>query len=231
MPDNDVTLSKITAEIASALHKELDEPFKRLLGDKVDAWRSTLLRRTLIENPQERLHFRQTIYVKMDKVNPVPECAGTVPVCDIMRSLIKIPTAVRAGNIQYDYVGSVDGKNGFRRKEPGTSYFLTKGKYSKGLVLWDEINDYLEVENVVGIPLIRIDGVFDKPSEVAAFNCASTGTGCDYWNEPYPVSGDIKQAIVQSILKVDFAHNQMVTPTDKDIEVTSLKQEHVPDGR
>lgn len=232
MSDNAITLEKITAEIASHLGKELDEPFKRMLADKVDGWRSTLIRRTLKENPNERNYFRQTIYVKMVKTSPVPECidaeASSI-VCAVMRSTLKLPAAVRAGDMQYDYVGGVDGNNAFRRKDPGTGYFLKKGKYSKQIILWEEMNDYLDVEGAVSIPLVRVDGIFDKPAEVANFNCASSGTGCDYWTEPYPVSGDIKQAIIQSILNVDF--NRPAVPTDKDIEVTPQLQPHEPDGR
>lgn len=226
----DYTLATITSEIASNLKKELDEPFKRILADKVDAWRSTLLRRTLKENPQERVHFRQTIYVLLEEVNPIPECVdANSPVCSVMRSTLPLPTAVRAGGIQYDYVGSGDGNNAFQRKLPGTGYIMRQGKYSKNKVLWDEVNKNLEIDGAPGIPFVRVDGVFDKPEQVAKFNCSSVGRGCDYWNEPYPVSGDIKQAIVECILKVDY--QQGVTPSNKEIEVTPIKQEHAPDGR
>lgn len=225
----DYTLASITEEIASSLGKELDEPFKRLLADKVRAWRSTLLRRTLKENPSERMYFRQTIYVKLVKTSPVPDCLDPIaPVCDVMRSELPLPSPVRAGSIGFDYVGSVDGNNAFRRAAPGSASLLSAGKYSKHLVTYDEINDYLEVYNATGLPLARVDGVFDDPEEVALFNCQSTGD-CDFWNSKYPVSGDIKQAIVECILKVDY--QQGVTPANKEVEVTPQKQEHAPDGR
>jgi len=224
------TLSSITTEIASHLGKELDEPFKRLLADKVDGWRSTLLRRTLKENPNERIHFRQTLFVTLSQTKQVPECIDeNAPVCDIMRSTLKLPAAVRAGSIVYDFVGSIDGNHAFQRVDPGTNYYLSKGKYSGKIVTWDEVNDYLEVYNALGLPLMRVDGVFDKPSEVAQFNCDAVSQGCDYWNERYPVSGDIKQAIVQSILAVDF--NRPTVPSNKEVEVTPKQQQHEPDGR
>lgn len=223
------SLASITDEIASSLKKELDEPFKRILADKVDAWRSTLIRRTLKENPNERVHFRQTIFVPLVDTNPVPTCNdANSPVCNVMRSTMKLPAAVHAGSIQYDYVGSIDGHNAFRRKEPGTGDILRKGKYSREIVLWEQMNGFLDIDGAQGLPLIRVDGVFDKPEEVSKFNCASVGQ-CDYWNEKYPVSGDIKQAIVECILKVDF--QQGVTPSNKEIELVPEKQEHAPDGR
>jgi hypothetical protein len=224
-----ITLSQITTEIAAHLGKELDEPFKRLLADKVHAWRGTLIRRTLQEKPGERVHFKQTIYVPLLQVNPVPACAlPDAPVCDVMRSADKIPSAVRTG-ILYDFVGSIDGNTPFRLRQPGIGDLQREGKYSKALVEYDTINRYLEVYGATGLPLARVDGVFESPDEVAIYNCNSTATGCDSWNEPYPVSQDIKQAIVECILKVDYG--RVTVPSAKEIEVNPQNQEHAPDGK
>lgn len=224
------TISQITAEIASRLGKELDEPFKRMLGSKVDGWRATLIRRTLQNHPNERAHFLQKLFVPLEKTNPVPECLDpNAPTCYIMRSTLRIPVSVRANGILYDYVGSVAGDNAFNRVIAGTAYVMSKSKYTGKKPGYDLTNSYLDVYNALGMPLALVIGIFEKPSDVSEFNCASSGQGCDYWNEPYPVSGDIKQAIVESILKVDFAPPQV--PANKEIEVTPQTQEHAPDGR
>jgi hypothetical protein len=226
----DYSLSEITTEIAAAVNKELDEPFKRMMVPKVDAWRGTLIRRTLKENPGERVHFRQTLYVPLVESSPVPECKDPDQVlCTVMQTTLAIPASVRAGDIQYDYVGSIDGNTPFRRKDPGIGNVLKNGKYSKSIILWEEIARYINIEGAIGLKMIRIDGVFDKPSEIAQFNCESGQGGCDFWNEPYPVTSDIRQAIVECILKVDFGLGNTVS--DKDIEVTPQKQQHEPDGR
>jgi len=225
------TLASITEEIAQHLQKELDEPFKRLLGDKVSGWRSTLLRRTLKENPQERVHFRQALWIPMAATSAVPECIDpNAPVCDIMRSTVKIPKSVRAGGIVYDYVGAVDGNHGFKRSDPGMHWMLLHGKYSKKLITWNWVNGYLEVYNAIGLPLVRVVGVFENPEEVAAISCGAGGD-CDFWNQPYPVSGDIKQAIVQSILVTDYGVKTTPGPANKEIQVTPQQQLHEPDGR
>lgn len=227
---NEYSLASITEEIASHLKKELDEPFKRILADKVHAWRATLIRRTLRDNPRERSYFRQSFYMKLEKISAVPDCIDpSAPVCPVMRSALKLPAAVRAGSMVYDYVGAIDGQNPFRKIDPGTSQVLSAGKYSKNLPMYDEVNDYLEVYNAVNLPFVRVDGIFDNPEQVEVFNCESGLGGCDTWNLPYPVSGDIKQAIVECILKVDY--QQPVTPSNKEIQVTPQKQEHAPDGR
>lgn len=213
------TLASITEEIATHLKRELDEPFKRLLADKVHAWRSQLLRRTLKENPSERIHFKQLLYVVLEKVKRVPECkVPGVPVCDVMRSVVKVPKPVRAGNILYDYVGSVDGSNPFKLAVSGMAIPLLSGKYSSGIVLYDIPDNYLEVYNAIGLPAARLDGVFDNPEEVAALSCQAVSGNCNFWDEPYPVSGDIKQAIVECILKVDF--QQPVPEEKEEIKIT-----------
>lgn len=213
------TLSSITEEIASHLGKELDEPFKRLLADKVHAWRSQLLRRTLKENPAERIHFKQSLLIKLEKVKQVAECAvpGN-PVCDIMRSTVKIPAPVRAGSVIYDYVGGIDGTNPFKRVTAGFVNVFSHSKYSGKTVVFDEVNDYLEVYNAIGLPAVRIDGVFDNFEQVFNLSCEAGAGNCDIWETPYPVSGDIKQAIVECILKVDY--QQVITPKENQIEVT-----------
>lgn len=226
----DYSLSEIATEIASGLHKELDEPFKRMLQIKIDAWRGTLIRRTVKDNPGERVHFRQTIYAPLVEATAVPECKDPDGVlCKVMKTTLPIPKSLRAGDIHYDFVGSMDGENSFRRKDPGIGGVLKHGKYSKRIILWEEIDNYILVEGAPGLRMLRIDGIFDKPSEVAKFACDTGQGGCDYWNEPYPVPADIRQAIVECILKVDFQQGN--APADKDIEVTPQKQVHEPDGR
>jgi len=226
----DTTLAKITAEIASHLQKELDEPFKRMLADKVGAWRSQLLHRALEDKPQERKFFLQTIYAPLEVVDPVPDCIDpNAPVCDVMRTTMKIPKAVRAGGLMYDYIGSSDGNNAFKYASPGTRWVLSKGRYSKRHVWWEDINGFIDVHNAIGLPLLRITAPFDKPEEAAKFNCETVGQGCDFWNEPYPITGDIKQQVVELILKVDFQRPEV--PSNKEVELNPQIEEHAPSGR
>lgn len=229
MSSESITLSKLTTEIASHLGKELDEPFKRILAQKVDSWRSRLLRNSLQEKPLESKFFRQTIYVKLEPSSQLPECLKG-PLCKVLKSELPIPRPLRFSNYMFDYVGSIDGQNTFREKSPGTGQYLLAGKYSKKLVLWELKNDYLEVEttHVNSMPMLRIDGVFDKPSEVGDYNCA-TGVNCDFWDQPYPITGEIAQLVVQSILQTDF--NRPQAPSDKEVDVNPQKQDHEPDGR
>lgn len=222
------TLSSITAQIASHLKKELDEPFKRLLADKVDMWRGRILRNTLQEKPLESKFFKQTIWIPLTQQSSVPACV-TAPVCKVARSAEKIPAPFRYSTTYYDFIGSVDGSEGFVQKTPGMGEYQTAGKYSGKNILYEVLNGYLQIESAINLPMARIDAVFDKPGDAMRFNCEQAATGCDYWNEPYPITGDVLQIVVQSILNIDY--NRVVVPTNKESLVTTQSDNNAPDGR
>jgi hypothetical protein len=219
-----VTLNTITTEIASSLKRELDVPFKRMLAHKVDAWRSRLIRNSLQTKPNESKFFRQTIYILMQPGTSLPSCVG-LEICPVAISTKQIPMPLRFGSSIFDYVGSVDGKTPFYEAAPGTLSYLMSGRYSHDVVFYTYVSRRFEVDSHPNLPAMRADGVFDQPSAVLEFNCSSQlegGVGepgsCDFWDMPYPVTGDIKQMIVQSILQVDFAQPAAV-PEVHEVEV------------
>jgi len=209
------SLSSMTTEIAVAIGKELDEPFKRLLAQSIDNWRSRLIRNSLQKRPNESKFFRQTLYAKLEDGTGTPVCVG-MPGCPVRKSVKKIPTPVRYGTQLYDYVGSADGNTPFGESIPGMGQFQTAGKYSKNNIYWSMIMGYAIVNGLPNLPYIRFDGIFDRPSEVMQFNC-DNGMDCDYWDKQYPVPGDIAQQIVQFIIEgykppVDLNKEIQVTP-------------------
>lgn len=202
------TLNTITTTIASHLDMQLDEPFKRLLAEKVDFWRSTLVGRSLEKQPQQRPLFTQRINVEMKKVAPV-----TVPCLEeISRSVKPVPRPMRIGTILFDYTGAIDGDTPFGKATVGTHGYLTAGKYSCKQLYVEYTNNHLEIRQNKFIPWISVVGVFDKPIDVFEFN-----GGTDFWNQPYPITGDMLQMITQYILQVDY--NRPVLPDTGKVEV------------
>jgi len=206
------SINRIVTIIASDLKRETDEPFKRLLAVRVDFWRSTLLSRSLEKHPEQAAYFRQTIWVPMVCQSELP-CQGTFPLCNTMISKVPIPTPLRYGSTLFDYVGSIDGNNAFKYASVGTADIMHEGsKYSKKtlydyienrIVMRNKREDYLDKP----IPMIRVDGVFDKPMEAYQFNCKG-GNDCDFWDKPYPATGDMIQMIIQYILQVDYGKDK-----------------------
>lgn len=213
------SLNNITTLLASHFDREQDEPFKRMLAVPVDYWRSKLVTNSLEKHPEQRKFYKQSIIVPMHMVDPI-HCPVPMDLCQISKSVNPIPKTLRLGGILYDYVGSIDGNQPFREASAGQSDYLKAGRYSKKTIFWGKDNEHIKIINKPNIPSIRIDGVFDKPIDVMMLNCAS-GVDCDYWDMPYPCTGDILQMIIQYILQVDFQKNN--TPMPDEIEVNPNK--------
>jgi len=214
------SLNKITTEIASHLDREQDEPFKRILAMKVDHWRSTLVSRSLVKHPQQRKFFRQTLYVPMSQADMTTGCEIPVPLCQVAKSQYPVPMPMRISNTLFDYVGSVDGLRPFREADPGSLSYLSTG-YGSLITYYEwENNQDIKVRQNKFLPFIRIDGVFDKPLDVMEWNCKYKGI-CNFWDMPYPITGDMLQMVTQYILQVDYGREPNV-PNTQEIEVNPL---------
>lgn len=221
------TLSTITTEIASQLKKELDEPFKRMLAEKVDNWRSRLIRNSLEKKPWDAKFYLQTIYIPMERRAEAPDCINVPGTCPVSMSISNIPKPLRYNTQLFNYLGSADGSRAFMYAPDGTGEYLTAGKYSRHSVLYKWNGEKVWIPDHPNLPMIRITHIFDNPSEILEFNCNGTA-GCDFWEQPYPCTRDILQQIVQYIVQ---EYNPPVGTSDKSIEVTPQKQLHEPDGR
>jgi hypothetical protein len=215
-----MTPNEITTAIALKYSKTLDIPFKLALMERVDIWRSRHIRNSLEKDKKDRKFFIQTIYVPMTTQKEVP-CSVPVPLCDVAVSDL-LPNPLRANGVLFDFVGGVNGSNPFYQSEPGIFQYLRKGKYTGNRVMYDWINNKIVVYGAATVPMIRIDAVWDKPTQVSQFLCANNTTGtdanCDYWNNDYPCTNEIMQLIFQSIEQVDFKEKNVVALQD-DIEV------------
>lgn len=222
-----VSLNKITTELASSLDREQDEPFKRILAQKVDHWRSTLTARSLEKHPQQRSLFRQTLYMPMSETEVTTCCGLTVPLCKVAKSTKKVPAPLR-GNTIFDYVGSIDGMNAFRVAPAGMMPAMTAGSWGNMVIYYEyENRDTIIIRQNTKIPCIRIDGVFDRPLEVMELNCQQN-IDCDYWNQDYPISEDILQMVVQYILQIDYNRPNVVE--SREIEVNPLVPKNKYEG-
>jgi hypothetical protein len=207
------TLNEITTLIASSLKRELDDPFKLMLADRVDYWRSTLISRSIEKNPAQANLFRTPLIVAMHGFSdPL-----SIPLsCKKYRSKV-IPRKMRINSGKWLYVGSEDGSTAFRFAEPGQLDFLESGKFAGNTIFYEEANRQIIMKRFV--PIIRIDDIFDSGIEV--LKSQSTPEE-DIWEMEYPVTKDILQMIVQYILEVDFGNKKAIEPTEQ-VEVTQTE--------
>ena len=218
-----MTLNEITTIIAEGLKRPLDDPFKLMTAERVEIWRSRLIRNSVDKDERERKHFKQTIFVPMKSQAEIV-CNVPFDQCNIAISKCAIPKPLRANNIYYDYVGNITGTKAFKQFTTGTLEALLHGKYSKNTIWFKVENDQLKIWNKPEIPVVMIEAIFDSPQEAAKFNCTCGITAeCDFFNQEYPVSNDILQLIIQSIAQVDF--NQSSNAPSMQIPVTKQQPE------
>lgn len=212
-----MTPNQITTLIASNLDKQLDQPFKLIMMERVKYWRSRLLKNSLEKDEKDRKYFKQVIFVPMTEQTEVL-CTTPYCQCEVAISAFKVPKPLRVNGILFDYVGAIDGNNPFKETSAGMVVHLLNSKYGKKFVYYAYENGYIKVYNHSKLPMIRIEGIFDNPEEASKLSCKDKEEVCDYWNQEYPVTGDITQLIVQSILQIDY--NRKGEQKDTQIPVT-----------
>lgn len=213
-----MTPNEITTLIAAAMNKQFDTPFKMMLIKRVDAWRSRLIKNSLDSTPSDRKFFRQTIYLPLTKEQEVL-CSLGLELCDVAVS-VKVPKLLRANSITFDYLGAINGANAFQEVFPGMISY--KGKYSQSLIQYSLMNDRIVIYNKPNLPMIRVDAIWDNPSEVADLLCTGSDTGsCDFWTNPYPCTNEILQMIIEYVPKsFEKEVPEVSIPFNKETDIT-----------
>lgn len=205
-----MTPNQISTLIAEAVKRPLDIPFKLQVFDMFKLWRSTLLKNTIQRTPSMRNAFTQRLILKTE---PYSSAGCGLPECmDSARTIEKVPSAIRAGQTPYDFVGGVTAKVAYSYGLPAAARYLKKGKYSQDTVYWERSDEHVILSNPE-IGAIMIIDVFDDPLKVAELQCASEGKPCDTWNTDYPATtGDILQQAIEYTIQQIL--NSPITPKD-----------------
>lgn len=172
-----MTLNEITTTIAARMDRQFDLQYRQWLVPKVEAWRSRLIRNTLSKSPMERSQFVQAIRIPLTYSNGVNRSEP-------------IPTLLRIGPVPFDYVGPADLSSPFRFNDPGTSHFVQLSKIG-GKFPYYEIPDNRVIIRGLQLPEVTGVGIFDEPSKIMEWQCGAGVGNCDWWNAPYPISGDV----------------------------------------
>lgn len=184
-----MTLNQFTTEIAGRYGRELDMQYRQWLVPQIGHWRSRLIRNSLEKRPQDKGQFLQSIYIPLtygDYTCGGFECQGSFSAT--------LPKLVRIGDTPFEYLGSLDGKSPYRYNDIGTESYISEGMTAH------LFHGYRLDNNTVVIPDKRIKavmatGIFDEPEKAMEWQCKYTGTGCDWWNAEYAITGDIAALI------------------------------------
>lgn len=188
-----MTLNELTTEIAGRLGKELDLQYRQWLVPQINQWRSRLIRNSLEKRPNEKGQFLQSINIPMTYGNYV--CSGI----ECMASYSEpIPKLLRIGDTPFEFLGSVDGSSPFRYNDIGTDCYINAGMTAHHFHSYNMDNDKIVVKDK-RIAILKGVGIFDEPDKVGEWQCKVTGSGCDWWNAEYPITGDIAAILKTSI--------------------------------
>lgn len=207
------TIKDLAVLIAEPLGKPLDATFLEQMADRIKYWRSRLLKNTLDKAPADRKFFQQSLTLELEQVDAA---ACNLPLdCKVWRTKVQVPNPVRANSILFDYVGSVDHGNPFKYVKRWELSYLLTNKYMPLVTTFYAYEDgYL----ISSVPWITIEGIFDDPEAVMALTC--NGADCTTTEQEYPVSGEIAQLIVQSILTVDFNVKPLKEKEETEVEIS-----------
>jgi len=205
-------LREITSILAERADRQFDIPFHKELEKMVHYWRALVIHRALDKRSHDRKNFLQSISV--DIVEATDECEGLN--CDVSKSSVVIPIPVRANGILFDYVGAEDRSNAFGHLTSAMSHVNDYNRYTKKNHRYMYRNGYIFVTNAKNLDKIVVEGIFEDPTDLSRFKC--DGSVCYDENSQYPMTGDITQAVITSILTNELG---ITGQDEKEINVQS----------
>lgn len=188
-----MTLNEFTTEIAARVGKELDLQYRQWLVPQINQWRSRLIRNSLEKRPQERSQFLQSIIIPL--TYGTYNCAGLPCVGSYSEP---IPGLLRIGDTPFEYLGATDGSSPYRYNDIGTDSYINAGKTASHFLSYNMDNRMIIIKNHQ-IGEVGATGIFDEPNEIIQWQCQKQNQGCDWWNESYPISGDVAANVKTAI--------------------------------
>mgnify|MGYP003117287456 FL=1 len=163
-------------------------------------YRTMMIRRDMARNNFMSRHLEQDLgCLNLIEVNS-SKCCNLDLDCTVFRTQRKIPKTVRANFKELiTYVGGADGLTRIPLIQSDYIKYLPYDKYTKDQRKAFMIEDYLYLYNPHGMEIVNVRGVFEDPEEVANFDC--DGVGCYDDDAPFPIPGDMVQAITNALMR------------------------------
>ncbi len=202
------SLNDIASSLANRVGQPFNVPLQREIKHIMRYKRATMIHQTLEKYPEQRALFMQEVLIPVALSNP-SECSElTIPgKCKILKTTKTVPTPIRTGSVIFDYVGATSGRDSYGQWNTAYADYLKFNIYTKTRPKWYYINQKLFIFNESSDKFIMIRGVFDDVDSVNA--CGDEKCFTD--DLPFPVSGDLLDIMISSILQVELARISPVT--------------------
>lgn len=218
-----MTLNQIAVQLASPLGRQFDQPLLAMIKDLVVVWTERIIRNSLEKNIQDRKFF-----IAPAAIIPLHEASGDCGItdCTIMET-DEIPLPLRANSILFDFVGSADGSTPFVYTSEGFEQFWSENRYASKYLQYRWTGKKIQVLSHGRPDKIRVRAIWPNPRSLSAVMCGA-GDGCFPDDQPYLVSGDILQLVLQYVANEGLKEYK---PQSQQTEVSIDNDSAVPSNR
>lgn len=210
-----ITLNQIVTVLAERVGRQYDLIFKQELKTIVEYWRATILRQALKDNPRDISYFVRSFEAELvdDFIVKCPFNYGCVK-----RTKYPLPPMIRNTQTPFQYVGDPDLQSAYTFIFPYQLKTLSSARNIKKKEFYTILDGY---GIFFGLPntqeWVGFTGIPQNIDDIKKFKKCGENVSCYSDDEEYPLTGDLVQRVIQSILSTEL-RNQVIKP-DTEVEV------------
>lgn len=167
-----MTIEEIQYTIAGVYEKENDHVFLEQVQSMILAARAEAIRRHIDKYNNVPSAFLAQLNCELTEKVDISECCSTNIGCNVVKTVNKIPSSIRTGNVSapFRFVGSIDNSLAFTFIEPSEIDFILSDRFvPKSLRFYSYINEHLYIFNG-NAKNIRVRDIFNDPYKVIEYN-------------------------------------------------------------
>jgi len=197
-PSLNELISVLSDRVGQPFNIPLQEELKVILNYK----RENYTQQFLEKHPEQRSFFQQSVEAPLIPVEQ-PEC--DVPKgCIALRTKCEVPSPIRVSQLTFDFVGSPDFREGYSEMAPEYIKFNAANRFTSKRPKWFYSDKYVWVYNTRLLNRIGLRSVFRSPEDVNRCLCDNSAAVCYDDDQPWPVAGDLINAIMRDVLNVEL---------------------------
>lgn len=192
-------------QLVSLLASRAGQPFSTALQEEMkivlNYKRADFFKKLINQNPFQRRFFLKDFEAELEVVDKA-RCPVEVD-CDILRTVLTIPTPVRTNLTLFEYVGDPDFSDSYSYANPEQIILYSKyNKYTADKSRYFYSNGYIYIYGDLDLEYIGIRGIFDDPKQLEGFKC--TGDPCYTDDDQYNIPDDLINSIIGDTLRVEL---------------------------
>lgn len=197
-PSLNELISVLSDRVGQPFNVSLQEELKVILNYKRENYTQQFLER----HPEQRGFFQQSVEIPLTLVD-MPECDDPKD-CKALRTKCEVPSPVRVSQVTFDFVGSPDFREGYGEMAPEFIKYNLYSKFTSKRPKWFYGDGHIWIYNTRALKRIGVRGVFRNPEDVNKCLCDPTDVVCYNDDAPWPVAGDLINAIMRDVLNVEL---------------------------